>query len=118
MEARETTEMLLDTQKMVERLETAGVPPAHARAYVAVLLDAISSADAHYALRLATKDELAQGLADVRAEIRQLETRMETGFAQIRAEMANLRTELIKWVVTVGILQTTLITALVLKLVP
>ncbi|GAB3400100.1 CCDC90 family protein [Massilia agilis] len=112
------TEMLLDTQKMVEQLEAAGVSHAQARAYVSVLLDAISSADAHYASRHAGKDELVKGLGDLRTEMRQLETRMETGFAQIRAEMANLRTEVIKWVVTVGILQTALITALIVKLVP
>lgn len=112
------TEMLWDTQKMVEQLEAAGVPHAQARAYVSVLLDAISSADAHYASRHAGKDELVKGPADLRTAMRQLETRMETGFVQIRAEMANLRTDLIKWVVTVGILQSTLITALVLKFVP
>jgi hypothetical protein len=98
------TEMLFDTQKVVDRLVEAGVPLAQARAHAAVLVDVIGSVDGHVVDRYATKDVVARAVD------------------KFEASVAKLRTDLMKWVLTVvltvGILQTALITALILKLLP
>ncbi|TFW35657.1 DUF1640 domain-containing protein [Massilia horti] len=86
-------DMHFDTQKMVERLEGAGVPSPQARAHSAGLAEVVNAFEATITERFASKQDLEK-----------------------------LKTQLIAWVVSVvvsvGILQTTLIVALVLKLLP
>jgi hypothetical protein len=111
-------DVLFDTQKMVERLEGAGVPPAQARMHTALLEEAIAALHSTIVEHCASKEDLAR-----------LEVRMDTGFkileehlvteaALLRAAISDTRTDLMKWVVTVGILQMALIAGLVLKLAP
>jgi hypothetical protein len=107
------TEMILDTQKIVDRLEEAGVPPAQARAHAAVLFDVINSVDGHCIERYATNDTVSRAVDGNKAE-----------FIAVRAEMqaaiSKLRSDLMKWVLVVGVglsfLQTAFISALILKL--
>ena len=112
------TEMILDTQKMVDRLAEAGVPPAQARAHAALLVDVISSSDWHSTERYATKDTVSRAVDELRANA---DNNLVAIKAEMQAGLDRLRTELMKWVLTVvltvGILQTALITALLLKLV-
>lgn len=126
------TDMILDTQKMVDRLEEAGVPPAQARAHAALLVDVISSADGHCTDRFAAKDTVSRAVDQLRSELRELEAKVDKGFAEVKAEFVavraemqagldRLRADMTRWVLTVvltvGILQTALITALLLKLI-
>jgi hypothetical protein len=99
--------MLFDTQKMVERLEGVGAPAAQARMHTVLLSEAISALDAAIVERCASKEDLAR-----------LKDYFEIRFAEIKSDRADLKSELIKWVVSVGILQTAFIGALLLKLVP
>lgn len=46
-----------------------------------------------------TPDQLKAGLAEVRAEIAGLDTRLSTQIAGMRTEIANLETRLIRWMV-------------------
>jgi hypothetical protein len=100
------TDVLFDTQKMVERLENAGVPAAQACAHIAVLAEAINALGATIGERCASKEDVAK-----------LEADMNFGFEKLRRELTDMKTDLMRWVVTVGILQMALIAALVLKLV-
>jgi hypothetical protein len=119
------TGMILDTQKMVDRLEEAGVPPAQARAHAALLVDVISSVDGHSTERYATKDNVSRAVDELRANADSNLVEIKAEFVAVRAEMQagldRLRTELTKWVLTVvlavGILQSALISALLLKLI-
>ena len=61
-----------------------------------------------------TSDQFKAGLAEVRAEIAALDTRLSTQISDVRTEIANLETRLIRWMVgtviatatlTVGILR-------------
>lgn len=106
-------DMLFDTQKMVERLENAGVAPAQARMHVAVLAEVINAALTTITERCANKEDIA----DVRACIGKVNTRIDRLEAHIDARFADMKSELLRWVITVGILQMALIAALVLKLV-
>jgi hypothetical protein len=101
------TEMLFDTQRAMDRLVDAGVPPAQARAHAAVLAEVIDSVNDHVVGRYATKEDLALAVKDLKAEL--------------RIEMEKLRSDLMRWVLTVvvaaGFIQSALIVGLLLKLV-
>jgi hypothetical protein len=105
------TGMLFDTQKMVERLEGVGVPPAQARMHTVLLAEAVSAVETTIIERCASKQDIAQGFVEMRAVIDKLDARVDTRVAELKSEM-------IRWVVSVGILQTALIAALLLKLTP
>jgi hypothetical protein len=112
------TDMLFDTQKMVDRLEGAGVPPAQARVHTVLLAEAISAVETTIIERCASKQEVAQGFMEVRAAIDKLDARVDVRLAEFEVRLAELKSEAIRWVVTVGILQSALIVALVLKVTP
>jgi hypothetical protein len=100
-------DVLFDTQKMVERLEGAGVPSAQARVHTALLTEVVNAMEAAIIERCASKQDLER-----------LEARMEVRMAGFDARLAETKSELIRMMVTVGILQTALIAALLLKLTP
>lgn len=113
-----------DTQKVVERLEDAGVPAAQARAHVAVLSDvlmqALSAESANVAANYVPKQEFSAEFILVKVALEKLEAKVDWLEARMDVKLAELRSELIRWVVTVavslGILQTALISGLLLKL--
>jgi hypothetical protein len=76
--------MLVDTQKVVDRLVESGVPMSQARVHAAVLADVIGSVHTHSMERYATKDDLSRAVAELKAEI------------------ADLRTDLIRWALTIA----------------
>jgi hypothetical protein len=105
------TDVLFDTQKMVERLEGVGVPSAQARMHTVLLAEAIGAVEATIIERCASKEDVAQEFIRIRAALDTLESRFE-------ARLTDVKSELIRWVVSVGILQMALIAALMLKLAP
>jgi beta-phosphoglucomutase-like phosphatase (HAD superfamily) len=108
------TDMLFDTQKMVERLEGVGVPPAQARMHTVLLAEAISAVETTIIERCASKQDLER--LEARVEVRM--AGFDARLAGFDARLAELKSELIRLVVTVGVLQTALIAALLLKLTP
>lgn len=110
------SDMLFDTQKMVERLEGAGVPPAQARVHTALLGEAISTLQATMIEHCASKEDLARVEVRMDTGFKSLEEHLATATALLRAAISDTRSDLMKWVVTVGILQMALIAGLVLKL--
>ena len=89
-----------DTLKFANRLKSAGVPEKQAEAEAEALSEV---------LEVNFKDLVTNPSLDHR--LRESELRLETKIAETKAD-------LIRWVVTVGVLQTTLIAALLLKLMP
>jgi hypothetical protein len=108
------TDVLFDTQKMVERLEGAGVPPAQARVHTALLTEVMNAMEAAIIERCASKQDLER--LEARVEVRM--AGFDARLAGFDARLAELKSELIRLVVTVGVLQTALIAALLLKLTP
>lgn len=131
-----------DTLEMVERLEIAGVPTAQAKVQVSMLAEAIRSEDASISDRFVSKQDVTQELASIRALIEKLNAKIDSRFEMLDAKIdakiemldtkmnakietldikidksaSDVKSELIRWVVTVGILQMALIAGLVLKL--
>lgn len=85
-----------DTLKFSKRLKEAGVMPAQAEAEAEALAEVLEV----NLKDLASKDDL-----------KLLE-------ANVRREIAETKAELVRWVVAVGVLQITLISALLLRLAP
>lgn len=112
-----------DTQKVVERLEDAGVPAVQARAHVAVLSDvltqALSAESENTAEHFVPRQEYSVEFNLLRIALERLDAKIDKLDAKVDARLAELRSELIRWVVTVavslGILQTALISGLLLK---
>lgn len=116
------SEMRFDTEKMVEQLEDAGVPQAQARAHVSLLVNSITTNEASIIEHCASKQEVADQVTPIKAEFEKLRLHVDAEFEKQRldfkAGLGDTRADLIKWVVSVGILQMALIAALVLKFVP
>lgn len=101
------TSITFDTYAFVIKLKEAGVPEQQAAAQIETLTKAIDSAleqvrHEHDLDNLVTNKDL-----DTR--IRELELKVAKDIAESKAEM-------IRWVVGVGVLQTALITGMLLKL--
>lgn len=94
-----------DTLKFANTLKEAGVPPAQAEAEAEALSEVLE------VNQLATKEDLHR-------ESELLRRDMETLRADLKRDIAESKSELIRWVVGVGMLQITLIAALLLRLAP
>ena len=90
--------LTFDTLKFAKTLTAAGVPSAQAEAEAEALANALE--ESGKTADLTTK----QDLAVVKAEL--------------EVKMAETKSDLIRWVVGVGMLQTALIAALMMKLIP
>lgn len=102
-----------DTLKMAERLESIGVPREQASLQAALLAELMCAEEAKNAARFARKPEVSLEFVSVKAALEKTEARLD---AKIETTAADLKSELIRWVVSVGILQMALIVGLVLKL--
>jgi hypothetical protein len=89
-----------DTFRFVKKLKDAGFPDQQAEALSDAFKDAQSETD------IATKRDLEHLEMSLRNDLKTLELKL-----------ADTKSELIRWVVGAGFLQTALITALLLKLV-
>ncbi|GHU03538.1 hypothetical protein FACS1894158_02160 [Betaproteobacteria bacterium] len=88
-----------DTLQFVQRLKKAGIKEPEAEAIAEAVRDVQASAD------VATKQDLAN-----------LATKQD--IASMEVKNAETKADLVKWVVSVGVLQTAMIGALLLKLIP
>ncbi len=91
-----------DTLKYATRLKRAGMDEKIAEEEASALSEILE----------AGSNDLA-----AKSDLNVLRSEMKQEFAEVRKEVAETKTELVRWIVAVGVLQTALITALVLKLV-
>lgn len=110
-----------DTLKMMDRLEKAGVPPEQARVQTELMVEVISAEDSSISERFSAKQDVTSELVRMNFELTAFRQEIKTDVSNLRQEMlvqnANTKTEITRWVVTVGVLQIALIAGLVLKLV-
>ena len=103
---------MFDTLAVAQQLAAGGVDRDQAEVIAKAIHDGLEHGD-HV-----TTDQFKAGLAEVRAEIANLDTRLSTQIAELRTEqrtgIANLETRLVRWMVgtviatatlTVGILR-------------
>lgn len=101
----------IDTLKVAERLIDAGVPEQQAKAHASVLVDSLNSQETHLTTNFCTKDDLKAALAPIESRLSALELKID----QLAAK---LKSELLTWIVALGLLQGSLITSVLLILIP
>ncbi|MFZ2854985.1 MAG: hypothetical protein WAZ34_12860 [Rhodocyclaceae bacterium] len=102
------TTISFDTLQFVQRLRKAGINEGEAEAIAEAVRDVQDSAD------VATKYDLAlvqQDIAGLRKDVAVIK-------AELEVKIAETKGELVRWVVGVGMLQTAMIAALLMKLIP
>jgi hypothetical protein len=117
--------ILFDNHQYAKRLQDAGMPPAladiHAESTGEIMneLGALNTKIDHYAAETNAKIAMVQFKLD--AKIDHVDTRINGRIdqveARLEAKIADSRAELIRWVVGVGILQSSLLSALLLKMI-
>lgn len=95
--------MRITALHLYEQLTEATDDKARAR----IIAEAFGQLEEHY-----------PNLKDVatQAQIRETELRLQNEIKQVEVKMAETRADLIRWVVGVGLLQTTLLTGVLLKI--
>jgi hypothetical protein len=108
------TTMPFDTLKVAERLVQAGVPTKQARLQVRILVELVSALDASIVARFSSKEEVAQELVSFGSVTDKIGTKLDKLEKHIDIAAAEVKSEVIRWVVLMGILQMALIAGLVL----
>jgi hypothetical protein len=100
-----------DTLKMAARLEAAGYSSQQARAQTEAMAEALSSQ------QLATKSDI--GLLKNDIDLLKVATKADIDGLRVatRADMAEFKTDVVRWLLGVAIVQTSLLVALI-KLLP
>ncbi len=110
-----------DTHEFVKRLRDSGFTELQAEAITDLQSKAsaaaVEQARQDYGLdEMATKRDLKETEATLKRDLKELELKIEVLRAETKQSTAETKAELIRWVVGVGLLQLTIITALLLKL--
>jgi len=103
-----------DTLRYANRLKTAGVPDKQAEAESEALSEVLEI----NLKELATRQDIVELRKDMEQVELRLNARMDAQRENLRREISDSKAELIRWVVGVGLLQISLITALLVKLLP
>jgi hypothetical protein len=100
--------LTFDTLKFANRLKSVGVPDKQAEAEAEALSEALEGN--------LTELPTQQDITSLRKDMEQMEARLNARFdaqrENLRREISDSKAELIRWVIGVGILQISLITAL------
>jgi hypothetical protein len=117
--------IVLDTLDYATKLKAGGFTEQHAETQARAIAEIVEK-------QLATRQDVATHEAEIKRDIHESENRLEARIkeleillrtdveilrAETKRDLAETKAELIRWVVGVGILQLTIITALFLKLV-
>jgi hypothetical protein len=84
-----------DTLKFVKTLKEAGVSELQAEAFSTAVRESHEAAD------VATKGDIT----DLRHEMKELESRIDTRFEKVHSDMSDLKFELLKWIIGIAIAQ-------------
>ncbi len=101
-----------DTHEFIKELKGAGFSEEQAEA-----ITKLQKAAASNTLEQARHDFELDNVATKR-DLKELELTLESRIKDTELKIAETKSELVRWVVGVGLLQTTLIAALLLKLIP
>ena len=116
--------IILDTLEFATKLKAGGFTEQQAETQARAIAEIVEK-------QLATKHDMEAREADLKRDIQESENRLEVKIkeleitlrkdieilrAEVKRDIAETKAELIRWVVGVGILQLTIITALLLKL--
>jgi len=116
--------IILDTLEFATKLKAGGFTEQQAETQARAIAEIVEK-------QLATRQDVEAREADLKRDIHESENRLEVRIkeleislrkdievlrAEVKRDIAETKAELIRWVVGVGVLQLTIITALLLKL--
>lgn len=112
--------IILDTLEFADKLKAGGFTDQQAEAQARAIANLVEK-------QLATQSQVAEHELNIQREIKESENRLEARIkeldfkietlrAETKRDIAEAKSELVRWVVGVGILQFALIAALLLKL--
>jgi hypothetical protein len=113
--------LTFDTLQFVQRLKKAGIKEIEAEAIAEAVRDAQANTDAAIKRDLAAFEaDLATKRDIVMLEVKIVETKrdLEIKIHDLEVRIAETKADLTRWVVSVGVLQTAIIGALLMKLIP
>ena len=108
------TTLTFDTHEFVTELKQAGLSESQAEAITRLHRQA-ANATIDYVKHEHSLENVITN-KDLDARIKETELKIELVKSELKRDIAETKAELIRWVVGVGLLQITLITALLLKL--
>jgi hypothetical protein len=116
------TTLTIDTHRFITELKQAGLSEPQAEVITRLHQQAIASTLEYVKHEqdieeVASKRDIKQLELSFDARIRETELKIELAKAELKRDIAENKAELIRWVVGAGLLQTTIITALLLRLV-
>jgi len=111
--------IILDTLNFADKLKAGGFTDQQAEAQTRAIAEVIEK-------QIATKQDVAAHEADIKRDIvesenrleyriKELDNKLELKIAETHVRIAESKAELIRWVVAVGFLQTSLIIGVLLK---
>ncbi len=103
------TTLTFDTHEFVKKLKDVGFSEEQAE-----VITSLQKTTSSNTLEQARHDYDLDNLATKR-DLREIELKIELVRSELKRDIAETKAELIRWVVGVGLLQTVLITALLLK---
>ncbi len=99
---------ILDTLAYADTLKAGGFSPQQAETQSRALAEILDR-------QMATKAETAEHQNNLRRDIRESELRLEAKIAETNTRIAESKAELTRWVIGAGILQTSIIVGVLLK---
>ena len=106
------TTITFDTLAYVKALREAGVEEKQAEAQATALVAVLKSGSTD----LATQRDIESLRADFKRDIEVLRAEVKRDIAEVNQRIAETKADLIRWVVGVGILQTTLLVGVLARL--
>ncbi|SHE19894.1 coiled-coil domain-containing protein [methanotrophic endosymbiont of Bathymodiolus puteoserpentis (Logatchev)] len=101
--------LVFDTHDFVRRLHDAGFSETQAEVLTRLQQESVNAAlEQVHSSEVATKQDLRETELALKHDLREMELKLEL-------KIADTKSELIRWIVGAGFLQTALITALLLK---
>jgi len=115
------TALTFDTHEFVTELKQAGLSESQAEAITRLHQQAANATidyvkHEHSLENVVTNKDLDARIKETELKIELVKSELKRDIESVRKEIAETKAELIRWVVGVGVLQITIITALLLKL--
>ena len=107
--------IVLDTLEYASKLKAGGFNEQQAETQARALAEVLERQMATEAEVSEHENLLRRDIAEIKRDLRETELRLEAKIAETHARIAETKADLTRWVVGVGVLQTTLIIGVLLK---
>lgn len=108
--------IVLDTLEYATKLKTGGFSEQQAETQARALADVLEKQMATKAEVVEHENILRRDIAELKRDLRETELRMEARLAETNVKIAETKADLTRWVIGAGVLQTTVILGVLMKI--